>query len=139
MKCCLKQKLATKYRPISKEGFIRRMAYEYRVIMRWYPNTPDAARKLGHCLVNISLNSKIVIVKKCTPLGSKCTPHRSFVKLYRGIKRNRLYSDNFRITVAPVIVKRYRISLANRDFYKKELDTSFDTHCIKTGVQLWSE
>lgn len=35
MKCCLKQKLATKYKPISKEGFIRRMAYEYRVIMRW--------------------------------------------------------------------------------------------------------
>ena len=34
MKCCLKQKLATKHRPISKEGFIRRMAYEYRVIMR---------------------------------------------------------------------------------------------------------
>ena len=34
MKCCLKQKLATKYRPISKEGFIRRMAYEYWVIMR---------------------------------------------------------------------------------------------------------
>ena len=34
MKCCLKQKLATKYSPISKEGFIRRMAYEYWVIMR---------------------------------------------------------------------------------------------------------
>ena len=38
MKCCLKQKLATKHRPISKEGFIRRMAYEYWVIMRCCPN-----------------------------------------------------------------------------------------------------
>ena len=28
-------------------------------------------------------------------------------------------------------------TLANRDFCKKKLDTCFDTHCIKTGVQLW--
>ena len=27
--------------------------------------------------------------------------------------------------------------LANRDFYKKKPDTRLDTHCIKTGVQLW--
>ena len=37
MKCCLKQKLATKHRPISKECFICRMAYEYQIIMRWCP------------------------------------------------------------------------------------------------------
>ena len=30
-----------------------------------------------------------------------------------------------------------RKTLANRGFYKKKLDTRFDTHCIKTGVQLW--
>ena len=46
---------------------------------------------------------------------------------------------NFRITVEPVIVKRYRKTLANRGFCKKKLDTRFDTHCIKTGVQLWCE
>ena len=46
-------------------------------------------------------------------------------------------SDHFRITVEPVIVKRYRKTLANRGFYKKKLDTRFDTHCIKTGVQFW--
>nr|DAZ05257.1 MAG TPA: hypothetical protein [Caudoviricetes sp.] len=28
---------------------------------------------------------------------------------------------------------------ANRNFFKKKLDTCFDTHCIKTGVQLWCE
>ena len=28
-------------------------------------------------------------------------------------------------------------TLVNRDFCKKKLDTRFDTHCIKTGVQLW--
>ena len=28
-------------------------------------------------------------------------------------------------------------TLANWDFCKKKLDTRFDTHCIKTGVQLW--
>ena len=77
------------------------------------------------------------IIKRCTPLGSKCTPHRPFVKWYRGVKRKRLYGDHFRITVEPVIVKRYRKTLANRGFYKKKLDTRFDTHCIKTGVQFW--
>ena len=79
------------------------------------------------------------IIKRCTPLGSKCTPHRPFVKWYRGVKRKRLHGDHFRITVEPVVVKRYRKTLANRGFCKKKLDTRFDTHCIKTGVQLWSE
>ena len=51
--------------------------------------------------------------------------------------KNRLHGDHFRITVEPVIVKRYRKTLANRGFYKKKLDTRFDTYCIKTGVQLW--
>lgn len=78
-----------------------------------------------------------VIIKRCTPLGSKCTPHRPFVKWYRGVKRKRLHSDHFRITVEPVIVKKYRKALVNRGFCKKKLDTRFDTHCIKTGVQLW--
>ena len=77
------------------------------------------------------------IIKRCTPLGSKCTPHRPFVKWYRGVKRKRLHGDHFRTTVEPVIVKRYRKTLANRGFCKKKLDTRFDTHCIKTGVQLW--
>ena len=79
------------------------------------------------------------IIKRCTPLGSKCTPHRPFVKWYRGVKRKRLHGDNFRITVEPVIVKKYMKTLANRSFYKKKLDTNQDTHCIKIGVQLWSE
>ena len=35
MKCCLKQKLASKHRSISKECFICRMAYEYQIILRW--------------------------------------------------------------------------------------------------------
>ena len=77
------------------------------------------------------------IIKRCTPLGSKCTPHRPFVKWYRGVKQKRLHGDRFRITVEPVIVKKYRKTLANRGFCKKKLDTRFDTHCIKTGVQLW--
>ena len=79
------------------------------------------------------------IIKRCTPLGSKCTPHRPFVKWYRGVKQKRLHGDHFRITVKPVIVKKYMKTLANRGFCKKKLDTHFDTHCIKTGVQLWSE
>ena len=45
--------------------------------------------------------------------------------------------DHFRTTVEPFIVKRYRKTLANRGFCKKKLDTRSDTHCIKTGVQLW--
>ena len=48
-----------------------------------------------------------------------------------------LHGDHFRITVEPVIVKRYRKALVNRDFYKKKLDTRFDTRRIKIGVQLW--
>ena len=85
------------------------------------------------------VNVSKVIIKRCTPLGSKCTPHRPFVKWYRGVKRKRLHSDHFRITVEPVIVKKYRKTLVNRGFCKKKLDTRFDTHCIKTGVQLWCE
>ena len=27
--------------------------------------------------------------------------------------------------------------VVNRGFYKKKLDTHFNTHCIKIGVQLW--
>ena len=79
----------------------------------------------------------LVIVIRCTPLGSKCTPHRPFVKWYGGAKRKRLCSDRFRIAVEPVIVKRFRKTLVNRGFCKRKLDTRFDTHCIKTGVQLW--
>ena len=78
-----------------------------------------------------------VIIKRCTPLGSKCTPHRPFVKWYRGVKRKRLHGDHFRITAEPAFVKRYIKTLTNRDFCKKKLDTRFDTHRIKTGVQLW--
>ena len=44
-----------------------------------------------------------------------------------------------RVTIEPAFVKRYMKTLANRGFCKKKLDTRFDTHCIKTGVQLWSE
>ena len=70
-------------------------------------------------------------------LIKRCTPHRPFVKWYRGVKRKRLHGDHFRITVEPVIVKKYRKPLVNGGFCKKKLDTRFDTHCIKTGVQLW--
>ena len=79
------------------------------------------------------------IIKRCTPLGSKCTPHRPFVKWYRGVKRKRLHGDHFKTTVEPIIIKKYMKTLANRGFCKKKLDTRFDTHCIKTGVQLWCE
>ncbi len=41
------------------------------------------------------------------------------------------------VTVEPAFVKRYMKTLAKRDFCKKKLDTRFDTHRIKTGVQLW--
>lgn len=77
------------------------------------------------------------IMKKCTPLGSKCTPHRPFVKRFSGGKLKRLHGDHFSVTVEPAFVKSYRKTLANRGFYKKKLDTRFDTHCIKIGVQLW--
>ena len=66
-----------------------------------------------------------------------CTPSRPFIKKFIRKNKNRLHGDHFRITVEPVIVKRYRKTLANRGFCKKKLDTRFDTHCIKTGVQLW--
>ena len=36
-------------------------------------------------------------------------------------------------------LKSIEKNLANRGFYKKKPDTRFDTHCIKIGVQLWSE
>ena len=42
----------------------------------------------------------------------------------------------FRVIVLCVATKVYAL-LANRDFYKKKPDTRLDTHCIKTGVQLW--
>ena len=51
--------------------------------------------------------------------------------------QKRLYGDRFSVTAEPIFVKRYMKSLANRGFCKKKLDTRFDTHCIKTGVQLW--
>ena len=41
------------------------------------------------------------------------------------------------VTVEPTFVKKYMKALANTGFCKKKLDTRFDTHCIKTGVQLW--
>ncbi len=67
----------------------------------------------------------------------KCTPHRPFVKLCRGIKHNRLYSNYSEVAVEPAFVKWYRKILANRGFCKKKLDTHSDTLCIKIGVQLW--
>lgn len=51
MKCCLKQKLATKHRPISKECFICRMAYEYQIIMRWY------LREIGYYWLNSRIHT----------------------------------------------------------------------------------
>jgi hypothetical protein len=56
----------------------------------------------------------------CTILGSKCTPHRPFVKWFGGAKLKRHHSDHFRITVEPVIVKRHRKTLAKRGFLQKE-------------------
>ena len=78
-----------------------------------------------------------ILFSKMDIPNTKCTPHRPFVKKYIQKKPNRLHGDHFRTTVEPVIVKRYRKTLANRGFCKKKLDTRFDTHCIKTGVQLW--
>jgi len=52
-------------------------------------------------------------------LAQKCTPHRPFVKWYRGVKRERLHGDHFRTTVEPVIVKRYRKTLVNKGFAKR--------------------
>ena len=77
------------------------------------------------------------ICEKLLTLPGLCTPSRPFIKMFIRKNKNRLHGDHFRITVEPVIVKRYRKTLANRGFYKKKLDTRFDTYCIKTGVQLW--
>ena len=52
--------------------------------------------------------------------------------------QKRLYGDRFSVTAEPIFVKRYMKAIANRGFEKKKLDTRFDTHRIKTGVQLWS-
>ena len=71
------------------------------------------------------------------PLAQNAHPTDLSLKSTYRKKANRLYGDHFRITVEPVIVKKYRKTLANRGFYKKKLDTRFDTYCIKTGVQLW--
>ena len=43
----------------------------------------------------------------------------SVTDAYRGVKRKRLHGDHFRTTVEPVIVKRYRKTLANRGFFKR--------------------
>ena len=51
--------------------------------------------------------------------------------------QKRLYGDRFSVTAEPIFVKRYMKAIANRGFEKKKLDTRFDTHRIKTGVQLW--
>ncbi len=51
---------------------------------------------------------------------------------------NRLYGNHISVTVEPAFVKWYRKIFVNSGFCKKKLDTRFDTHCIKTGVQLWS-
>ena len=47
-----------------------------------------------------------------------------------------MIDEPFRVIVLCVATKVYAL-LANRDFYKKKLDTRLDTHCIETGVQLW--
>ena len=74
----------------------------------WPTNSIETARHYRFMVfIYYLLNSEIVIVKRCTPLGSKCTPHRPFVKWYGEAKRNRLCSDRFRIAVEPVFVKRY--------------------------------
>ena len=36
-----------------------------------------------------------------------------------------------------VYIKIYRKTIVNQGFFKSKLDTGRDTHCIKTGVQLW--
>ena len=55
-----------------------------------------------------------------------------------GKNEKRLYGNHSSVTIESAFVKRYMKTLANRGFYKKKLDTRFDTHRIKTGVQLWS-
>ena len=53
------------------------------------------------------------------------------------ININRFYSGRVGIAAEHMIVKMYRKTPAYRDLCKKKPDTRFDTHCIKTGVQLW--
>ena len=36
-----------------------------------------------------------------------------------------------------VYIKIHRKTIVNQGFFKSKLDTGRDTHCIKTGVQLW--
>ena len=36
-----------------------------------------------------------------------------------------------------VFTKIYWKNLVDQGFFKSKLDTGRDTHCIKTGVQLW--
>ena len=88
------------------------IAMPSRHYLQFVQNTPaqsDGRREDGVCSDFFLCRG---IIKKCTPLGSKCTPHRP-------------------------LVKRYRETRVNRDFYKKEKNKNFDTNCIKTGVQLW--
>ena len=85
------------------------------------------------------VNVSKVIIKRCTPLGSKCTPHRPFVKWYRGVKQKRLHGDHFRTTVAPVIVKKYRKTLVNGGFCKKKLDTHSDTQMYQNWCPVMVE
>ena len=47
-----------------------------------------------------------------------------------------MIDEPFRVIVLCVATKVYA-PLANRDIYKKKPDARLDTHCIKTGVQLW--
>ena len=61
-------------------------------------------------------------------------PH--IIKKFVRKNTKRLYGDHSSVTIEPAFVKRYGKTLANRGFYKKKLDTRFDTHCIKIGVQL---
>ena len=49
-----------------------------------------------------------------------------------------MIDEPFRVIVLCVATKVYA-PLANRDIYKKKPDARLDTHCIKIGVQLWSE
>ena len=65
------------------------------------------------------------------------TTMHTFQTYYIDKNAKRLYGNHSSVTVEPAFVKRYMKTLANRDFCKKKLDTRFDTHRIKTGVQLW--
>ena len=71
------------------------------------------------------------------PLNPMHTHSRTIIKKYMGKNEKRLYGNHSSVTIEPAFVKRCMKTLANRGFYKKKLDTRFDTHCIKTGVQLW--